>query len=266
MAFTDPNRILIARELVTDIPPNKRIDINGAQAPNGIAFYTGDPAELFPSVLQPQTEANDIGIQFASPQTAADNIGSILKLYTHKFSPDNSEALLTTPGFLGLATKRELQLTNVTSGDTLDMNTVGGTVFNGPHFVIVDPSLSGNQGVDVTGGYLRPNTLNTWQSVTALGIAFVNSWTDVAGARFGAYKDAVGNVHLRGNLISGTAVTILTLPVGWRPSSNLEFTMRAGTVVSAVSVSTAGVLAVTANFATAAASGIFVDCINYPTA
>jgi hypothetical protein len=271
MAFKDPNKIVLARELITDNPPNKRIDINGTAAPNGIAFYTGDAAELFPSVLQPQTEANDIGIQFTSPQTAADTLGSSLKLYTHKLSPDNSEAVMTSQGLVALVSNRELMLENAATGDTLDFDRVAGTRFNGTHFDILDPSLPGNQGVTVVGGYVQPLNLNTWQSITALaamtgGTGFVNSWTDAAGSRFAGYKDATGRVTLRGLVISGTNITIMTLPVGWRPSSNLEFTMRAGTNVSAVAVSTAGVLTVTANAAAAEASGIHVDCISYPTA
>lgn len=267
------NNIIARGKLITGPPGSKHIEINGVDSPNGIAFYTGDPAELFPSILQPQSEANGIGIQFASPQTAFDNIGSILKLYTHKLSPDSSLATLTTPGFLGLATKSDLQITNVTTGDIFDMNVVGGTSFNGTHFKITDSTspLGANNGVDITQGYIKPLQFDTWQSITNLsaltgGTAFVNSWTDTAGARFGGYKDAVSNVHLRGLVKSGTAVTIFTLPVGWRPSSNMDFTIRTGTVVSAVNVAPTGIVTVTANFASIGAVGIDLSVVSFPTA
>jgi hypothetical protein len=260
------NNVTVRGKFITGPPGSKHIEINGVDSPNGIAFYTGDVAELFPSILQPQTEANDIGIQFTSPETAADSLGSSLKLYTHKLSAGNSEAVLTSQGLVALIANRELLLENAATGDTLDFDSIAGTRFNGTHFDILDPTLPGNLGVTVVGGYMQPLNLNTWQSITALGAAFVNSWTDVAGSRFGAFKDATARVTLRGLVISGTNVTITTLPVGWRPSSNLEFTMRAGTNVSAVAVSTAGVLTVTANAAAAEASGIHLDCISYPTA
>lgn len=93
------------------------------------------------------------------------------------------------------------------------------------------------------------------------------TWVDVAGSRFGYYKDATGRVQVRGKVSGGGAgAAIVTLPVGYRPSSNLEFTMRAAVgVISSVSVSTGGVLTVTTNLASASANGIFLDVISFPT-
>ena len=93
------------------------------------------------------------------------------------------------------------------------------------------------------------------------------TWVDVAGSRFGYYKDATGRVQVRGKVSGGGAgAAIVTLPVGYRPSSNLEFSMRAAAgVLSSVSVSTGGVLTVTTNLASASANGIFLDVISFPT-
>lgn len=93
------------------------------------------------------------------------------------------------------------------------------------------------------------------------------TWVDVAGSRFGYYKDATGRVQVRGKVSGGGAgATIVTLPVGYRPSSNLEFSMRAASgVLASVSVSTGGVLTVTTNLASASANGVFLDVISYPS-
>lgn len=93
------------------------------------------------------------------------------------------------------------------------------------------------------------------------------TWVDVAGSRFGYYKDATGRVQVRGKVSGGGAgATIVTLPVGYRPSSNLEFSMRAAAgVLASVSVNTGGVLTVTTNLASASANGVFLDVISYPS-
>lgn len=98
-------------------------------------------------------------------------------------------------------------------------------------------------------------------------IARVNSWVDFAGARANYFKDATGRVQLRGQVASGTAALIGTLPVGYRPTQTMEWIMRGvgGVTMCAVTVSTAGAITVTANVATAQASGIRLDSINFPT-
>lgn len=101
------------------------------------------------------------------------------------------------------------------------------------------------------------------KSVTPL----TGTWVDVAGSRFAYYKDATGRVQVRGKVSGGGAgAAIVTLPVGYRPSSNLEFSMRAAVgVLASVSVNTGGVLTVTTNLASASANGIFLDVISFPT-
>jgi hypothetical protein len=111
----------------------------------------------------------------------------------------------------------------------------------------------------------RPIDFETaWKGTAVTPLA--GTWVDVAGARFGYLKDASGRVSVRGKVSGGGAgATVVTLPVGYRPSSNLDFTMRSGTTLCAVGVSTGGVLTVTANLATATVSGINLDVISYPT-
>lgn len=100
-----------------------------------------------------------------------------------------------------------------------------------------------------------------------VGFTFANAWNDFAGARAQYFKDATGRVQLRGQVANGVAVGITTLPVGYRPSQSVEFVMRAvgGVTLCAVLVAITGVVSVTANFATAAASGIRLDSISFPT-
>lgn len=100
-----------------------------------------------------------------------------------------------------------------------------------------------------------------------VNLPFSGTWTDVAGARAGYFKDATGRVQLRGQVVGGGAAQIGVLPLGYRPTQTMEWIMRGqgGVILCAVSVSTAGVLTVTANAATAQASGIRLDSISFPT-
>lgn len=84
--------------------------------------------------------------------------------------------------------------------------------------------------------------------------AFLNSWVDVAGSRVNYMKDACGNVHLRGQLQNGVAVTMFTLPAGYRPTQSMQFVMRSAAAAgnySVVQVQTNGDVVVLTNFAMA---------------
>ncbi|HEY2087441.1 MAG TPA: hypothetical protein VGH54_15675 [Mycobacterium sp.] len=103
------------------------------------------------------------------------------------------------------------------------------------------------------------------QAWTAL--TFSGTWTDVAGARAGYFKDATGRVQLRGQVVGGAAAQIGVMPVGYRPKQTMEWIMRGagGVILCAVSVDTNGLITATANAATAEASGVRLDSISYPT-
>lgn len=106
----------------------------------------------------------------------------------------------------------------------------------------------------------------TPEGVSWIGGVLTGTWVDTAGSRFAYTKDATGRVTVRGKVSGGGAgATVFTLPAGYRPSSNLDFSMRSGTTLCAVGVSTGGVLTVTANLATATVSGINLDVISFPT-
>lgn len=98
-------------------------------------------------------------------------------------------------------------------------------------------------------------------------IPLAGSWVDFAGARANYFMDPTGRVQLRGQVASGAAVLIGTLPVGRRPTQSMEWVMRAvgGVTLCAVTVTNAGAINVTANAAVAQASGIRLDSISFPT-
>lgn len=272
MAFTDPNRILIAREIQTDIPPNKRIDINGTDAPNGIAFYTGHANETFPGVIQPDTAADALSVTMSSPLTAG-HAGSSFSLNTGLNPADEDYLDMNSQNF-SVNVSHNLALNGpgygVGGALTYGLISSDGTGpywdFNAPRIFLRDNNVANDNGVVVEGGSILSMHDSQWYGTAVTPLT--GTWVDVAGARFGYHKDATGRVSIRGVVQGGGAgATIVTLPVGYRPSSNLEFTMRAGggVIICAVAVSTAGVLTVTANLSTASSNGIHLDVISYPT-
>lgn len=259
------NNLIARGEVIVGTVPGPHIRIGQDALHHGIIeFFTGDAAELTPSALQPDAVANLIGILFHSAGTAADNLGSTLSLYTHKFAASNSQAQLSSTGEVDVYASRLVWIQNNGTGDFIKLDQFAGSQFQAPHVDIFDQSLSGNQGISVVNGYVQPLNNNVWIGTATTPLT--GTWVDVAGARFGYFKDATGRVTVRGKVSGGGAgATIVTLPVGYRPSSNLDFSMRSGTTLCAVGVSTAGVLTVTANLATATVSGINLDVISFPT-
>lgn len=274
MAFTDPNRILIARELVTDVPPNKRIDINGSDAPNGIAFYTGDPLETFPGVIQPDISlgAGTLDTTYSSPLSAG-HAGSNLVLSTGRTGVDQDEINMNTQN-VTISADQNIELHGQSYGAggsfAFGLLTHDGTGpyidLNAPRIFLRDIDSGNDNGLVAVGTKIAPINGDVWNGTAVTPLT--GTWVDTAGARFGYLKDATGRVSVRGVVSGGGAgATIVTLPVGFRPSSNLEFIMRAGggVIMCAVAVSTAGVLTVTANLSTASSNGIHLDSITYPT-
>lgn len=93
-----------------------------------------------------------------------------------------------------------------------------------------------------------------WHSVGGTGEpAFANSWVNYdAGSHTlaGFYVDALGVVHLRGFVKSGTATTVFTLPVGYRPEQQVTLIAMTYAGVSSVSITTAGVVMIDSYSAT----------------
>jgi hypothetical protein len=271
VAFSDPNKALIAREILTDNPPNKRIDINGSDAPNGIAFYTGDPLETFPGVIQPDISlgAGTLDTTYSSPLSAG-HAGSNLVLSTGRTGVDQDEINMNTQNVTISADQNiELHGQGYGAGGSFayGLLTHDGTGpyidLNAPRIFLRDIDSGNDNGLVAVGTKIAPINGDVWNGTAVTPLA--GTWTDTAGARFGYLKDAVGVVHLRGLVKGGGTTTIVTLPVGFRPTSNLDFTMRTGTTLSGVGVSTAGVLTVSANFAAIGATGIYLDVIQFPT-
>lgn len=114
------------------------------------------------------------------------------------------------------------------------------------------------QGADPAGAFdlLQATSISaaTWrqgssahEALTTIsgGPGYSNSWVDFGGSEAtGAfYKDALGRVHLRGTVKSGTAgAAIFTLPSGYRPGATRNFAIDAGGTPASLSITSAGVV------------------------
>lgn len=132
--------------------------------------------------------------------------------------------------------------------------------------------IAGNVSVFASGQLLLDTPLLLVSSPAMLETVWSNiplAGTWVAGGGFtpGYFKDASGRVQLRGQVVGGAGPGVANMPVGYRPTQTMEWVMRGvgGVILCAVTVSTAGVLTVTANAPTAQANGIKLDSISYPT-
>jgi len=210
--------------------------INGTAYPNAIALYTSNPSEVTPAIIDPHSSGNRGYVRIAGPTTLTGATPATFDLsgYTdgHSTAELDVDSMRLTAGTTATIESSALRL----SGDF----TTYLTLIN---------------------GYAQVEG-ETWHAPT-----FANSWVDVAGGRAGYFIDATGRVQLRGQVVSGTAATVFTLPTGYRPTQSMEWVMRGvgGTVLCAVQVATTGVVSVTANLATAQASGIKLDAISFPT-
>ena len=160
--------------------------------------------------------------------------------------PDPSDVPCT---FVGATDPTEFMVIGDSWLDTSEFSAVtidGGTAANPVHIVRIrhddtagwaaeDPILSlGEEGIDTdTGTRKVGDGVTAWSSLLASGgavdlvptyttvTAFTNSWVDQALVGYPPVsytKDAMGFVHLRGYLISGTInQSALNLPTGFRP-------------------------------------------------
>lgn len=257
------NNVTVRGKLITGPTGTQHIEVNGSDAPQGIAFYTGQPQETFPGVIQPDFDASSLTISMSSPLVAG-HAGASLVLSTDKTTPASDSLQM------GAAAVDISGTSNYLHGDGgiyvgLDVDGTGDYVdLQAPRIFLRDTSVSNANGAVMIGGDLL-RISQQWFGTAATPL--VNSWVDVAGARFGYTKDATGRVQLRGEVISGTAGQITTLPVGFRPTQSMEWVCRAqnGTTMCAVFVSTTGAVTVTANLATAETGGVRLDMISFPT-
>ena len=136
----------------------------------------------------------------------------------------------------------------------------------------VGPNISvGTVNLSTTAGsatdldqYITPGMQTQWASP-----ALVNSWANAGGAEplAGYMKDALGFVHLRGNLTTGVIpATMFTLPAGFRPTGTLNFAplSTAGgptATTSWVQITSAGVVTPVAG----GANSVALDGITFAT-
>lgn len=87
-----------------------------------------------------------------------------------------------------------------------------------------------------------------WREVGATGQpGFQNSWVNFAAGNetAGFMKDALGFVHLKGLIKSGTQGTVaFTLPEGYLPSLYLHFAILSNNILGRVTVDTSGNVAI----------------------
>lgn len=223
------NSIIVRGTLITGPTGSKHIEINGVQSPNGIAFYSGNVIETFPTLLQPFDGGTSVGISLQSPAvTGGVGIGAQLQVF-------NLSA--------GLGGHSGAQL----SGYDITLLAANTVTINSPTTLVIAPIL-----------------LETaWTNLPLAG-----TWVVGGGFLAQYFIDSTGRVQLRGQVVGGAAVGIGNLPVGYRPSQNMEWVMRAvgGVTMCAISVTTAGVVLLTANAAAAQATGVKLDNISFPAA
>lgn len=238
------NNVVIRGSLITGPPGSAHIGINDADHPNGIAYYSGNVNEDDAAQSIPFTSGG--GTQIGMRHSGATSPGLVI--------PATIDLLADIPTGKSIL-NAEADQVGIFANDSMVFAS-GGT-YRVQDLEIVADVLLGFDSIIQRVGVAWLGT-----AVTPL----TGTWVDTAGARFGYIKDATGRVSVRGKVSGGGAgATIVTLPVGYRPSSNLDFSMRSGTTLCAVGVSTTGVLTVTANLATATVSGINLDVISYPT-
>jgi hypothetical protein len=253
------NNVTVRGTLITGPAGSRHIEVNGADAPQGIAFYTGEPDETFPGVIQPDFVATELTVTHSSPLVAG-HAGAFLTLTTGRSGADKDRVALSAQEFDFSADIWSF-FANATRAQSLLDGTGQYLELDAPRVFLRDTAIGASAGAVMIGGDL----LRIGQVWTALPL--VNAWVNIAGAAAGYTKDATGRVQLRGGVITGAAVLIATLPVGNRPSQSMEWIMRGqgGVVMCAVLVATTGAITVTANFATATANGIRLDSISFPT-
>jgi len=247
------NNVTVRGKLITGADGTQHIEINGSDAPQGIAFFTGDALETFPGVIQPQADATELSITMSSPLVAGHG-GATFVLGTDKTDPNSDRLSLGAPVVEISASQNAYTY----AGGTHIGQDVDGTGryvdVNAPRIFLRDMTVSNTDGVAIVGqaaGGIVQTMTQAW-----VNVARVNSWVDFAGSRARYYKDAVGMVHVNGVVASGTAALIGTLPAGFRPSQSHEFVLpgaAAKNVVCDVSVDTTGAITVQSNLASAQA-------------
>jgi len=262
--------VTIRGTFISGTGTGQHVAINDSNAPNGIAFYTGDADESFPGVVQPQADANSLSVSLISPlSTSGGSSGSALVVASGKSGTNDYitlstlDLILTGNGIVDLEGPGPTRLLMTTdgSGDYLDIQ--GNRVY-----IREAPSGSGAGAVMQGGDFLRIG--ETWHVVGAAGEpTFAGNWA-VSGAKpVGFFKDPTGRVQLRGRGAEPVAASVImfTLPIGYRPTQDMSFPVKTnndGGTVSWLTITTAGAVTFSGNLAQARVQTI-LDSVSFPT-
>lgn len=210
------------------VPP--RVALNDPAYPNQVIVQTANPVETGPAGMTPlDRSGNPFGMQFHGPTSAAVPAPATLDMM-----------ILDTQRYAQLSTDK--------------LNLLGGTTYILGGTSLTLEGTNGGQLV-VENAILKAD--KTWANLTR-----VNGWVDFAGSRAQYLRNAVGDVHVRGVVASGTAALIATLPAsiaagdpGYRPTQGKEIVLRgqtgAASVMVIVTVETTGAITVITNLAAA---------------
>lgn len=240
MSFNDPTTtvdgadiegeisgVTITGSLVrTAADPNPRVEVGDLAGldPLSIRYYTADPAETFHGRL------------------SASKIGNLFRLRLGGFDT----AAVAGPTFDAL--------TDPVTGESVLEGEADRVTLRG--FDVVELG-DGINNVEVVDGVAKIQG-ETWHPLVLAGSWVqdtVNTPAAVGDAAPSYRKDATGLVHVRGYIRAGAAITIATLPVGYRPTLTYETPLlRSNTGAanwSTVRVQTNGVIDVLTNSAAA---------------
>jgi hypothetical protein len=222
-----------------------QVVINGTEYPNAIAFYTENPSEIEPAVIEPSGGVGNAGI---------------LRLSSPILFNGGSAGEFTLSGFDDGHTTAELDVDNFrfTAGDQATIEAVPLRLSG--DFVVYHTLTTGF--IDWEG--------ETWHTVGAVGQpAFAGNWAVQGGVAVAFRKDSTGRVQLRGRATEPVALSafIFTLPVGYRPSQNMSWAVKANNdaaTVCWVQVGTNGQVSIIGNAAAARVQTV-LDAISFPT-
>ena len=226
-----------------------RVVINDPAYPGEIVLYTDDPDELEPARLKPIISGNIARLRFIGPKvTGMAGVPATFDLEANTTSAERQSALDVDRYHLFSTDTTIDGFTRIRLGDGTDYITIVGQT-------VTDADLS--------------SATNTFPATSAwTNLPLVNSWVSAGGRTAQYCKDLTGRVQLRGRISSGTSgAAIATLPAGFRPTQDMEWTMRSagGIIVCAVQVATTGVITAVGNATTVSSAGANIDTISFPT-
>ena len=168
----------------------------------------------------------------------------IVNNYNCKLSTDNNPAI-SAGGYFGALCEEVHVSGGLWGGGSNNWTTSNGCKW-GPYFDTgsVGSVSNINAILGAAGGGVVGGKLQTYPGMeSGIAVAYANSWVDFGAPFSGAayYKDGFDLVHLTGAMRGGTmSLTSFTLPVGYRPATDLDFAVCGPDTFAAIRVTTAG--------------------------